>query len=313
MKKIVAVGLLVLLAFSGCFSPWAGNGNLTITWGNSGGGRLYTDTTFSSIAYFIVTLRGPGGTIEEKFDKGSTGNSFKVIPGTWNVSVKGYSLIPVGQQSFTFGLEVMGIEQIEVKPGQGNRETIALYTAAEINEWGDINAQNYTGGAFNGFSTQIALYLINNDLEYNGSTYTTSSDCIFVTEKDVTIRRGSAGQSGSFFNVDTTVTLGLKGMSGTLTLDGKTNSPLWGNVIVSIGNGPTLKMYDGVIIKNSKNGTNCTGVSLGQGAKFYMYGGTITGNDIGVAENSSFGTFIKYGGTVSGNTSGNYNNGTYIK
>jgi hypothetical protein len=40
-----------------------------------------------------------------------------------------------------------------------------------------------------------------------------------------------------------------------------------------------------------------------------MYGGTITGNDVGVY--FDYGTFNKYGGSVSGNTSGNYSNGTW--
>ena len=319
----IAAGMLLL---STCFSPWAGNGNLTITWGNSGGGRWIDPSNLPNYDY-TVTLRGPGGTIEKKFAKGVPSGSFNVVPGTWNVTVKGYVI--KGNQGYEYlELSVMGIEQIEVKPGQGNRETIALYNAVEINEWGELVIEI---GSFSGLNPgQSGMVLINKDL-VAGSDPVCPPDgvpVIIVAERDITISR-SSGNSYPFFNCDSsfgeklTLTLGRKGMNGTLTLDGQLRgeiSPQGSeqpavsiNSDQAVGDDCTLNMYDGVTIKGNRYLDHGCGVIIKCNAVFNMYGGTITGNDVGVYFDSQGGSpkFVKTGGKVSGNTNGNYSNGVW--
>jgi hypothetical protein len=310
----IAAGMLLL---STCFSPWAGNGNLTITWGNSGGGRWIDPSNLPNYDY-TVTLRGPGGTIEKKFAKGVPSGSFNVVPGTWNVTVKGYVI--KGNEGYEYlELYVMGIEQIEVKPGQGNRETIAMYSVEEIDDWNGFNklGKYSPETALDGIGNRSLMILITEDLVADSSlSIPVNVPFIFVAERDVTISRAS-GYASEFFKVYSgqygdimTLTLGKNGMGGTLTLDGQlqgsniAGQPPIAVLIdrdISMGDISTLNMYNGVTIKNNRDRNKIApGVDLYLSSEFYMDGGTITGNDIGV-KGISNDNFKNIGGTVSGN------------
>ena len=322
----VAILLAETLIIASCFSPWAGDsGNLTLVWGNTSGRWITNQSDLDNYDY-IVTLRGPGGTIEKKFANGVPGGSFNVIPGIWNVTIKGYGSLAAGAPGVSYGLLVMGIEQIEVKAGQKKSETINMYNAREINEWSEIDG--YLWGDFNssvlisGSDYRSVMFLINNDLVANSTVGILEYvPVILVAEKDVTIRR-DWDFDNYFFNMypysgspikELTFSLGINGMAGTLTIDGqlRLDSKTMGSSDEPVGihirainpDVCTLYMNNGVTIKGNRftvSGWDGCGVKMEDDAVFIMNGGTITGNDIGV-DNSTGGTFNKYGGTVSGN------------
>ena len=211
-----------------------------------------------------------------------------------------------------------------------------MYNAVEMNSWSELYDCIGTGGYFASpvphpvtFENLGVMVLIKDDFELvslypivlsNAIPIPANVPVILVAEKDVTIKRINYGIGDRFFSLGTnaTLTLGKKGMGGTLTLSGYL-PPSGGNnaqAIVSLGDATArLFMNDGVTIKNNKGDLipTCGGVYIGSG-EFTMEGGTITGNDIGVYfPFGSTGEFIKQGGTVSGNGTGNYGNGTWTE
>ena len=321
MKKIIYGSCFFLIAvlICACFSPWQGDeGNLSITWGNSGNSRQFA-TNLSTIPVFKVILKGPGGTIEEEFTNQPLGANFSVIPGTWSVIVKGIDPSQGGE------LMVMGIEQIEVKAGKKSSEIIRMYSAVEVGSWWDLNSaatdtrfnpsdpgnSSYTG-------TGEYIIIIKDSLEA-GLSWTSAiaitRPIILVAEKPVTIRRqkGSGGGfTNPFFNISGgRLTLGWPGMTGTITLDGSYTSPTSSAISLGLTMGDALVMYDGITIKNNitDNGRG-GGVFLGQQGLFEMNGGIISdnyalgggtmgGHGGGVC---AVGTFTMNGGTIKNNT-----------
>ncbi|MCL1927742.1 MAG: hypothetical protein FWG07_02975 [Treponema sp.] len=330
MKRIISYSLLavfVVLILTTCFSPWTGNsGNLTLVWGNTGSERWEFDNSSFGNFNYVVTLRGPGGTIEKRFEKGIGSANFDVIPGTWNVTIKGYEPIYVGGQGGN--LSLMGIEQIEVKAGQKKSETIVMHNAVEVNSWNELVScltislvyPSYIPQSIPGTSPpeyRSFLFLINNDLEVDSFiSIPTDVPVILVAEEDVRIYRDTS-HIGSFFSATSStggsLTLGMKGMSGTLTLDGESNA-LYPGVLVNTDASFSLTMHSGVTIKNNRNGITSEGIGINihQMATFEMHGGTITGNYTGVF---SPGNFTMYNGTITGNDIGvdKYTMGTFTK
>ena len=309
----IAAGMLLL---STCFSPWAGNGNLTITWG---GGRTVNDPSQLKNLDYTVTLKGPSGTIQENFSQGITRASFNVIPGIWTLTIKGY-------YAGTTRLEVMGIEQIDVKP-KNTFSPINIYNVEEAENWYNINIYMNVPNTLN--SGRSRMVIIKNDIEFTDSNNQISViptlPIILIAEKDVTISRvgdppndGISNQFPSFFNVPGggNLTLGKPGMGGTITIDNKNK---YSKSLVQV-NG-NLVMNKGVTIQNgyfediNTSGVETGGVHVSSTGKFTMYGGTIRNNYVpqlntgmpadvhgGGVYVESGGTFIRQGGTISGNT-----------
>ncbi|MCL1927741.1 MAG: hypothetical protein FWG07_02970 [Treponema sp.] len=321
---IVAAAAFILAM---CFSPWAGNsGNLTLVW--DGGGRAWTAAPVGddlSTYNYTVTLKGPGGTIEERFSGGVGSATFDVIPGTWGVTVKGTKTGTAVGAPTVFDYFIMGIEQIEVKAGKKTSEPVTMYNAYEIKDWSDFN---YLSSLALG---RPMIYLIANDLKADTSGYypsplTTANlarDCFFVAEKNVTIGRANKNSQKNFFEITgtTTVTFGKSGMSGTITIDNEDAAiSEYGLITFSDGAFNKLVMNDGITIKGG-NFTSIVGaavyVRLGSGSptvpvkSFIMNGGTITGNHVKPPSGTPFGGgvyvvsggyFEWNGGTITGNS-----------
>ena len=291
--KIIAFLTIVLLV--SCLSPWDGDsGNLTIYWGDARGGRAWEVTPLGDLwksFSYTVTIKGPGTTVEETFANGVPGATFKLPVGTWGVTIKGRKTIgpPVGDSEYF----IMGIEQIEVKPGKKTAAQVTMYNAYEVTKWADLNQGTTPPWIFLPASRPL-MFLIANDLKADTSdlppdyNYTPlmSRDCLLVAEKDVTIGRANTDEQGSFLNVGSggNVTLGKPGMGGTITFDNE------GVVVISAGlitieDGCSLEMNDGVTIKGGNfKGSACGAVYMNSSSNgpvsFTMNGGTITGNHI---------------------------------
>jgi len=294
MKKalffIAIIGISV--AFTTCFSPWeGGSGNLTIYWGNSRGGRAWAPTSNEDEDWkyfdYTVTLRGPGNTIVEKFNSGVPGATFKLSPGTWGVTIKGTKTTG---PTIVLDYFIMGIEQIEVKTGKKSIAQVTMYNAYEVTEWSGLNQGTMPPWiALPG--TRPLMFLIANDLKADtGSGYytpTLSRDCFLVAEKDVTIGRANAEGQWGFLSVSGggNVTLGKPGMSGKITFDNEGVVVYVSAGLITIEDGCSLEMNDGVTIKGGNfNGSACGAVYMNSSSngpvRFTMNGGTITGNHI---------------------------------
>ena len=322
---IVAAAALILAM---CFSPWAGDsGNLTLVWGSRE--RAWEPASLGddlSTFEYTVTLKGPGGTIEETFT-GVPSATFDVISGTWNVTIKGTRTVTAAGVGPAPGdYFIMGIEQIEVKAGQKSTEQVTMYNAYEITAWSDFNYinTNYPNATLP--TTRPLIFLITNDLEASTKVKITSSgglnrEWFLVSEKNVTIEKAT-GFNDIFFEIGPYATypvhLGKPGMIGTITFDNKGQST--SSDLILIMSPATLEMYDGITIKGGNFNTSIgAAVHLNNAcsgdAQFIMHGGTISGNVVnGPAPQKGGGVyidlsnvtgephnFIKNGGTISGN------------
>ena len=336
MKKIFYCFYFCLIAVlvSACFSPWRGNGgNLTIVWGNPANSRAVHIEDLPGFDYKVI-LKGPGGTIEEDFTGGVPGASFSLVPGTWSVTVKGgkyYATTP--------RLEVMGIKQIEVRAGEKKVEPITMYNASEANNWIELQqrAENdsdpgpYFCSEHSMFHEEIiVLKPTESDSFMAESTISIARPIILVSEEPVTITRGPGSvYPNSIFSLEADLTLGLSGMTGTLTIDGN-DIEASAAIFINSLNDPSLTMNKGVtIINNLEDGygygggvimytgefimnggsinNSCRGVHIYLEGKFTMNGGTISDIISEVNDGSGVcvdgnGTFIMEGGTISGNT-----------
>jgi len=286
---------------------------------------------WSDIKKYEVILKGPGGTIIEEFD-GSTvapKMSFSVIPGTWNVMVKGLGPVPATSGSplvYYTRLIALGMNWVEVVSGKKTSVNIMMKSAVPVGGYSDLTnyatSFNYDPGnlSYNsGYGGDGEYYiLITGDIVMSltitiDGPYSFPRQIILVAEKDVTITRGS-GFTASFFSFGSTpgsqLTLGMKGMTGSLTFDGGGISGV-SSVIDISGTSSTVIMNDGVTIKNNIYSTGMgTGgaVLVSLGCEFIMNGGTITGNSASYGgggvfmQNST--AFTMNGGTITGNTAG---------
>ena len=309
---LVLAGTLVVAS---CFSPWSGDsGNLTLVWGNTEG-RWAIQSDLETFDY-IVTLRGPGGTIEERFKAGVSSANFDVIPGIWNVTIKGYEIPAVGVLS-GYELAVMGIEQVEIKPNKKSTKDFPMYNAVEVKNWDNISTSIASP------PTGPLMFLIANDLKADtspsgGYAPVLLHDCIFVAEKDVTIGRANADNQQGFFEItgNVIVNLGIPGMAGTITFDNEGVSlTSVGLMVLLHSNNSKLVMNDGITIKGgSFSSTVAAAVYIpvecaGAKESFIMNGGTITGNHVhgslpkgGGVFKAATGDFDWNGGTITGNT-----------
>ena len=350
-QRFIFCMILAAVVFVSCFSPWKGEeGNLTIVWGKSPASREFVKASELPVFNYWVTLIGPGEKQEQGF-KGVPSATFTVTPGTWTVTIKGYKeQETAGNGGLNTGrLMVMGIEQVQVTPGRNAPKKIAIYTATGVSNWEDLdffiteNNNWYEEELESGSREEIIVIQESFDFitgvgEFDDGRISIRRPIILIAESDVTIGRPVERPSGlnyyaSFFDVNTggRLTLGLPGMTGTLTIDNE-NEPSQSLIQVYGGNNPQgeLIMNKGVTVKNgyfydarSNQGMAGAGVFVAEGAAFTMNGGIITGNQTKSVtvqtqgENEDYypsgggvlvqdgGRFVRNGGTISGNTPAN--------
>ena len=337
-RLLICVSLLIMVLLVSCFSPWTGEkGNLTIVWGKSAAARSFVDKEDLPDYSYEITLTGPGETIRETINyNAALSKTFTVTPGTWTVTIKGGNLITTTGNDHTISsyieLRVMGIEQVEVTPGKNASRAIPMYTATVVYSWDSlinlVNDRINTDPeeAYSREEMYVLKEYSESDFEYT-ETLSLYRSIILIAENNVTISRPAptAGEPfGPFISVNNggTLTLGLPGMTGTLTFDNggfATNGSLNGSLIEAFGDGMPVKltMNKGVTIKNGLFTDNGGGVYAGFDSTFIMNGGTITGNKVEKGPNADngpigggvymgySGRFIRNGGTISGNTPDN--------
>ena len=318
MKR--AIFNLCLLALTGVLFIGCSNSleddeaNLAIVWGDAG--KFVSAGELPGFRYDVV-LRCEGLTLRHSFI-GVPAAKFKVIPGVWSITVKGYDR--------EMNLKVMGIEQVKIGAGKNETKVMNIYTASEVGSWVELNdAINLSGNsaAFTSSNPRTELLLISKSFStkpVGGSTHTIDipRPIILVAENDITIERSSPNDA--FFGIRgafsaSRLTLGLDGMTGTITLDGKSISASRPLITVAYNNmsstSGSLILNNGVTIKGNTNTSASPpfggGVSVDEDGTFIMNGGIISGNTAnddngsGGAYVRTGGTFIQLGGIISGN------------
>jgi hypothetical protein len=337
MQTKLMCAFLAAFLMSACYCPLpdeeddqTSKGTLTIVWGKSPAARygFVMPDDLSNLSY-EVKLIGPGGERLEKGFHGSEGFdglTFRVIPGTWTVTLKGHQWDPV---VYRYDLRVMGIKQVEVKAGRKTAETIDMYTATEVESWSDLYYAIQDNGYFFddpdyllGGKVREEIYVIKKSFETDWEdAISISQPIIIIAEDDVTISRGYNGGTGYLFYIrdNGKLTLGIKGMAGTLTFEG--DAVRGTTSLIMVGNEEyfeenssiepgTLIMNDGVCLQNNTAFYyGGSGVHVTYAGTFIMYGGKITGNTTeynggGVFVNYT-GTFNQTGGSVTGNPGSN--------
>ena len=330
--------LTITVLLTGCFSPWAGDkGTITISLGGSGKAHAAGRTLVNpaDVSEYSITLRGPGGTITRTLN-GSGSITLEPVPGTWDIDIRGYQVYYDGSKILT--LRAIGMKTVEVKRGASARVPVTMITATEAANWNDlILAINYADeygreeiilltGEGDGYIIATEVAEISSSLALSGAV----NHITLMADRDIRIiRDASFTPTTSVFSVlyGSTLTLGKKGMTGTITIDGNkielsslpTSNPA-SQPLISVQDG-VLKMYDGITLTNNKNTTtNQTptaggAVYVGLSGKFEMYGGTIAGNETsgyGGGVYVSSGSFTMHGGTISDNAAGSEGGGVRI-
>ena len=327
----------ISVLFGACFSFWSGDeDNLTIVWGNTGNNRSFVEEEDLASYRFTVTLTGPGPKQEETFT-GVPSASFKVIPGLWTVTIKGegISYITGPFPGTHYELKVMGIEQVEVTDGKNDPKVIKIYTATVVDSWDGlyfaVNDLSKTSGLYpseDGPPREELILLtesfeIENLAEFPPEIYgiQINRPIILVTETPVVI--SNVNEIGdSFFTIidGASLTLGLPGMTGTLTL----NDNFYGFdvPIINISGDnmtTTFVLNSGVTITgrdNKPSGIHGGGVYVGgEDTIFTMNGGSIIGNEATIGGGVFVGykaTFIMNNGNIGKNASEFRGGGVFV-
>jgi len=245
--------------------------------------------------------------------------SFAVTPGDWSVTVRAIGAPPIGHdEDFPAQtLRALGFADgpVTVRAGQTAGAEVQMTPAVEIsshallNELGDILGPDVTE----------AILVLTNDITAE-AVFNVSRDITLISEGNFTIRRADAYTTNLFvIQGGSRLTLGRPGLSGSITLDGRSSAGIVADEsLIHISDG-TLVMYDGVTLTGNAFAvdqlTYGGAVSMGLNTTFYMRGGTISGNF------SMFGGgvvvwdgahFAMSGGTISGNTADGNGNSVYV-
>jgi hypothetical protein len=293
----LAAALLALALAGGCFSPWTGEGNLTIALPGSTARTLVSTNEEPGLSYEI-NLSGPGGSLHQSLPQGAATATFRVAPGTWNITVRalgtpaaaGY--LPV---DFPDPLILRGYGETQITLGSGGATVpITLKSATEVSTWEQLDA------ACAGSTTTDREEIIFITGGISRSTTTT-----IAIQRPITLRGNGTiepgGFTGALFEVP----------SGSLIIDGPTlEGPALGQPLVSV-------IYTGKLILQSGTitGNNAAGVAVTSGGAFIMRGGEIsdmmnTGSEIyGVSVSGSGSSFEMSGGSISGTLAGTPHNG----
>ncbi|MCL2879255.1 MAG: autotransporter adhesin family protein [Treponema sp.] len=341
MKKNAGMYLRILLivlpvcAVCACFSPWTGDDctlAINLTGKAANNARLINPGDIPGYIH-TVTLTGSGVSIQEKFP--GTSHVLKAAPGKYFLTVKANL---VGKDDFggTFvgDLTAWAGQEITLKPGLNTPVDLTMISASEVSNYSDL--QNVIN-SISDYQIKEEIIIIKNDILTPDEISSLTDDIGYVdinflsisgfnvtlmAESNVTINFPPLlGINMGLFRVDTgLLTLGMEGMSGSITIDGGGNpSPgqgLYSYPLINIGGGGTVVMNSKVILQNNNtNAVNIVGSRDNSGqlipensGTFIMDGGAISGNTSmelcgGVYNN---GYFTMNGGTISGNTATSY-------
>ena len=219
--------IFIAVLVCSCFSPWQGDedqgNNLTIRWGDAtdSSGRFVDSILRNDVV--LISLTGPGDTINQGFIGGASLASFTVVPGTWTATVKISSLSKFGNV-----LKLMGIEQIEVEAGKKTEVKFNLYTASEIGTWKELeaaindptnnNPDNFFPKIKLGPGIRTELFLLTESLIEVGEPITIIRPIILVAEKRVALASTTEDDPFVFGGQDGSLTVGLPGMTGDIRL-----------------------------------------------------------------------------------------------
>ncbi|MCL2879256.1 MAG: autotransporter adhesin family protein [Treponema sp.] len=347
MKKNISMYLRILLivlsvcTVCACFSPWTGDDctlAINLTGQTANNARLINPDDIPGYLH-TVTLTGSGVSIQQKFS--GTSAVLKAAPGKYFLTVKAYRTYDDGGPQVG-ELQAWGGQEITLKPGLNTPVDMVMASASEVTSYLDL-ASLLLYISDNPGSSEIiiikndiptpdeaaylATYLADNLLYISGFNVT------LMAESNVAINFPALQMSGSsvgLINVSNSgsLTLGMDGMSGTITIDGGKNSSQTSgnnsNPLIYIGGGGAVVMNDRVNLRNNYNSAVIVYAPGGtpdpqsQGT-FIMNGGTISGND---AQNPgggvcNYGNFTMNAGAISGNTTsyvyggGVYNSGIF--
>ena len=307
--------LVLLVLFAGCFSPWTGDeATLSISLGGDPAGRVLITSGEQYTFAYEVLLDGPRGMQRETFPPGQTTASFRVFPGEYRVTVRGIGDRPSSAYSMfpPKTLRAWGVNMVDIKPGKTASASIEMYSAVE--------AENATqlGRAISQINTlgKAEIIVVKGTIKYTGQINIIGSpfppNIILAAEEPAILDVSASPASNAPITINGgKLTLGMPGMGGTLTIDGKNANCNYS--LIEIGSG-SLVMNDRVILQNRGNATNSTdtggGVKVGGGGTFAMNGGIIRDNYAFDSSNDAFGggvfvdsgcKFTMYGGIISNN------------
>ena len=344
---VFAVAAL-LLAFSGCFSPWAGDGTLTINLDGGDSSRAVINPADIANFEYEIILEGPGGKITKSV-KGGGSITVELTAGTWDLMLRAIGDRPdddpLGDYMFTVHypprmLRALGFDNaVDVKAGKNTNVTLKMKAAIEISNPDQLEL------AYHEFSDTPVIWIIKESFEYDGILELMGQDLTLITDnsgKEVTLTctddLSSPGNEAIFdlymSGKPSILTLGRPGMKGWLVIDGggKEGYVKSGSLFRVNDSGCKLEMFDGVKLCNNFNegyygySAYGGGVRVEYGA-FIMNGGEISGNKAAANGTSGgfgggvwvdSGSFIMNGGEISGNeaeaygSSGGFGGGLYI-
>jgi uncharacterized repeat protein (TIGR02543 family) len=285
--------------FGGWYTSSDGNGS-RFTGSTTVTGDITVYAKWAAIIYTVTFDIGEGssGTDARTVNGGEALGSSNMLP---DPARNGYTF--GGWYTSRYGC---GVEFTNSTAVTGNITVYAKWTAnpmpsnslAQALEWLDVHAVE--GGAYT-----ISL---NADETFGPKTLSYSGKSISLTLKGtVSERRVRLSGSGSFFTVESGVTLTL---GADITLEGRSGNT---NSLIRVNSGGRLTMNSGSKITGNSS-SNGGGVYVSSGGTFTMNGGTISGNtssSSGGGVHVSGGTFIMNDGEISGNTSSN-GGGVYV-
>ena len=346
---LMVLAILTALALSTCFTSYSGGtGTIVINIGGGNSRAAFEPVEIKAFTH-TITLTGPGET-QTKTIEGEGSVEFELIPGMWNIDVRavGKTLDDYFDEDFlnanfpTTMLRALSRETVEIKTGPNKPADIKMESATEVKSSKQLVAaidiaRNHS---------RKEVILISEDIVFerldSPPNIDLGSNITFLADKPVKITFPSGGSTFSIgvYN-NATLTLGRKGMSGHLTIDG--NNSMWELFLV---NEAELIMEEGVTLQNNNsravnvsgfddgskvipgyftmNGGEISnnkaweggGVIVYQYGIFTMNGGKISGNkanDGGGVYVGASGTFtMKEGSTISGNTADNNGGGVYV-
>ena len=304
MKKLYAVlTVICMAALVSCFSPWeGGDGTITFVFSDNGGlgispaGFTPFNTGYNS---YEIRLTGPGGielreTVTLSAEPGMSREvRIAVTPGDWIVSVREFF------QGDVF--ERIGFsESVTVRAGQSVGAPVEMMTAVKVDSLDQLTDALT--------SSNYRVLVLTNGIDAM-SDFSINNHITLISDGDFAIRRGDDyPYNDAFFLISNngSLTLGMPGMSGSITIDGAGIEAA--NALIYIESG-TLVMHSGVTLTGGRTGITHPGsaVSIGDYGSFTMHGGTITGNQggYGVVFVGFRRVFDRHGGTISGNMPNN--------
>ncbi|MCL2128948.1 MAG: hypothetical protein FWH35_01160 [Treponema sp.] len=310
---LMVLAILTALALSTCFTSYTGGtGTIVINIGRNNSRAAFEPAEIKAFTH-TITLTGPGET-QTKTIEGEGSVEFELIPGTWNIDVRAVGKTPdeyttddnEGTDFPSPMLRALSRETVEIITGPNKQADIKMEAATEVKSSKQLTAA--IDIAINYSRKEVILITENiifddiDPLPYINNM----SNITFLADKPVIISFPSDSYSSIYIQENSTLTLGRKGMTGHLTIDG--NESKEGLFLVD---GAELIMEEGVTIQNSKGGAvKVSGSDDGHGnitpGYFTMNGGKISGNKHpstsgGGVSVANFCSFTMNGGEISGN------------